>query len=185
MSNNERISALMDHQLSEQEWLQAVAEHPDQSETWARYHLIGDALRDELPVRLDLDLDARIAKALADEPTVLAPKPRRLSLSSTAVSLLQHAGQYAIAASVAAMTVLGIQHYSTSSSTQNVNAPVPVLNTIPVGGMAAPVSVTYGPEGDVVRTHSAQPSMSEAQLLEQRQRINAFLRDHQLQQRLH
>ena len=74
MANNERISVLMDGESSEASWLKSVMQDPQQQETWGRYHLIGDALREELPADLTLDLAERVALALADEPTVLAPR---------------------------------------------------------------------------------------------------------------
>ena len=74
MANNERISVLMDGETSEASWLKSVLQDSQQQETWSRYHLIGDALRDELPGNITLDLADRVALALADEPTVLAPR---------------------------------------------------------------------------------------------------------------
>ncbi|MGL4206877.1 MAG: sigma-E factor negative regulatory protein [Aeromonadaceae bacterium] len=185
MANNERISALMDSEADEASWLQAAVRESEDQATWSRYHMIGDALRNELPAQLDFDLTARIAQALQDEPTVLAPKPSSLSLATLrpqVISLLRTAGQFAIAASVAAVTILGVQHYQAGSNPEL--APSPVLNTIPFGGVAAPVSVNYQSNRPSL-VHAPQPAMSEAQMQSERERIAAFLRDHQLQQRLH
>ena len=73
MANNERISALVDGDAEAANWLKAVVQDGEQQQVWSRYHLIGDAMRNELPKQLDTDLASRIAAALADEPTVLAP----------------------------------------------------------------------------------------------------------------
>ncbi|MFE8730271.1 anti sigma-E factor RseA C-terminal domain-containing protein, partial [Aeromonas hydrophila] len=83
----------------------------------------------------------------------------------------QQLGQYAIAASVAAAVIFGVQQYQGQDGVPN----NPVLNTIPIGGSAAPVSVHYPQEGSRVRP---QQGMTEQQMQEQRERINAFLRDH-------
>ncbi|MNT66045.1 Anti-sigma-E factor RseA [compost metagenome] len=90
----------------------------------------------------------------------------------------QQVGQYAIAASVAAAVIFGVQQYQG----QDGMPANPVLNTIPVGGSATPVSVHYPQDGN--RATTRQQGLNEQQMQEQRERINAFLRDHQLQQRL-
>lgn len=192
MANKEQISALMDGDLSDAEVLNELGMDSGLQATWARYHLIGDAMRGDLPVNLQLDLSDSIMAALEDEPTILAPKPVEtapvlqpavapVKTDSNVVPLFrrvgQQLGQYAIAASVAAAVIFGVQQYQSQDG-----APVnPVLNTIPIGGSAAPVSVHY-PQQDGARAR--QQGLTEQQMQEQRERINAFLRDHQLQQRL-
>ncbi|HHQ4521684.1 TPA: sigma-E factor negative regulatory protein [Aeromonas veronii] len=193
MANKEQISALMDGDLSDAEVLNELEMDSDLQATWGRYHLIGDAMRGDLPVNLQLDLCDSIMAALEDEPTILAPKPVETASvvqpvvapiktdSNNVVPLFrrvgQQLGQYAIAASVAAAVIFGVQQYQGQDGVPN----NPVLNTIPIGGSAAPVSVHYPQEGNRVRP---QQGMTEQQMQEQRERINAFLRDHQLQQRL-
>ncbi|MGN5290782.1 RseA family anti-sigma factor [Aeromonas sp. 11P] len=192
MANKEQISALMDGDLSDAEVLNELEMYSDLQDTWGRYHLIGDAMRGDLPVNLQLDLSDSIMAALEDEPTILAPKPVEtapvlqpavapVKTDSNVVPLFrrvgQQLGQYAIAASVAAAVIFGVQQYQ---GPDGVPAN-PVLNTIPIGGSAAPVSVHY-PQQDGARAR--QQGLTEQQMQEQRERINAFLRDHQLQQRL-
>ncbi|MGE6104503.1 RseA family anti-sigma factor [Aeromonas veronii] len=192
MANKEQISALMDGDLSDAEVLNELEMDSDLQDTWGRYHLIGDAMRGDLPVNLQLDLSDSIMAALEDEPTILAPKPVEtapvlqpavapVKTDANVVPLFrrvgQQLGQYAIAASVAAAVIFGVQQYQGQDG-----VPAnPVLNTIPIGGSAAPVSVHY-PQQDGARTR--QQGLTEQQMQEQRERINAFLRDHQLQQRL-
>ncbi|WP_421301163.1 sigma-E factor negative regulatory protein [Aeromonas veronii] len=192
MANKEQISALMDGDLSDAEVLNELEMDSDLQDTWGRYHLIGDAMRGDLPVNLQLDLSDSIMAVLEDEPTILAPKPVEtapvlqpavapVKTDSNVVPLFrrvgQQLGQYAIAASVAAAVIFGVQHYQGQDG-----VPAnPVLNTIPIGGSAAPVSVHY-PQQDGARAR--QQGLTEQQMQQQRERINAFLRDHQLQQRL-
>lgn len=192
MANKEQISALMDGDLSDAEVLNELGMDSDLQDTWGRYHLIGDAMRGDLPVNLQLDLSDSIMAALEDEPTILAPKPVEtapvlqpavapVKTDSNVVPLFrrvgQQLGQYAIAASVAAAVIFGVQQYQGQDG-----VPAnPVLNTIPIGGSAEPVSVHY-PQQDGARAR--QQGLTEQQMQEQRERINAFLRDHQLQQRL-
>ncbi|MGY4107963.1 RseA family anti-sigma factor [Aeromonas encheleia] len=186
MANQEQLSALMDGDLSDVEVLNELGTDPALQDTWARYHLIGDAMRGDLPVNLQLDLSDSIMLALEDEPTILAPKPvqpaapqvYRAKVLPLLRRISQQVGQYAIAASVAAAVIFGVQQYQG----QDGMPANPVLNTIPVGGSATPVSVHYPQDGN--RATTRQQGLNEQQMQEQRERINAFLRDHQLQQRL-
>lgn len=83
---NERLSALMDDELPPSERGQALdalcGDHALRR-TWSRYHLIGDALRDQAPV-------ARPARA------PLAARPARLPLAGLAIA----AGVAALAVTV-------------------------------------------------------------------------------------
>jgi sigma-E factor negative regulatory protein RseA len=185
-TSKERISALMDNELPSEQSMKALLEDPSLSATWERYHLIGDALRDELPEYLDETLSQRIANALEQEPTILAPKPQRSFLSVVQPKVkqfIQVAGQYGIAASVAVAVLVGIQQYQQQDSMNAVIKQGPVLNTIPVaGGSATPVSINYNT--DRIHAQSQSQVLSEKQLQEERQRIARYIQDHQLQQRL-
>jgi len=72
-------------------------------ETWSLYHLISDTLRQQLPNGIDKQFSSRVLAALADEPTVLAPPAARAS------TLTQRLAGLAVAASVAAVAVMGVQ----------------------------------------------------------------------------
>jgi sigma-E factor negative regulatory protein RseA len=105
-SSDERISALMDGELDEQMQPSAVDEllkkHRTR-DTWARYHLISDTLRQSLPAGLDKQFSCRVMAALDAEPTVLAPPAPQVS------SLTRRLAGLAVAASVAAVAVMGVQ----------------------------------------------------------------------------
>jgi sigma-E factor negative regulatory protein RseA len=102
--SDERISALVDGELNAQEHQTAVDEllsHDDKRAAWGRYHLMADTLKRSLPKGIDHAFSSRVMAALEDEPTVLAPPPRP--------SWGQRAAGLAVAASVAAVAVLGVQ----------------------------------------------------------------------------
>lgn len=72
---SERISALMDGELEDDDALSLLANAPGREQlrdSWATYHLIGDALRQmpDLTRGVGADFHAR----LAAEPTVLVPR---------------------------------------------------------------------------------------------------------------
>ncbi|BDY03738.1 RseA family anti-sigma factor [Ferrimonas sp. YFM] len=179
----EAVSAWVDGEGTDLDLKQWLKDEEMQS-SWGRYHLIGDAMRNELPKELNLDIASSVAAALEQEPTVLAPKEepkssepsRRSVVSGKVVEFSRRFGQYAIAATVAAIAVVGVQQYGAEQQ----NSPVPVLNTLPVVG--APTPASY--QANTPAARQAQAQSAEAQAMEQRRRVNAYLRDHLLQQRL-
>jgi sigma-E factor negative regulatory protein RseA len=88
----ERISAFMDGELEDHEaagQMRRLKEDPELRAAWETYHLIGDAMRGEAGYSSGLAF--KISARLAEEPTVLAPRPRmrlrnvrRLALSAAA-----------------------------------------------------------------------------------------------------
>lgn len=103
MNKYEDMSAFMDGESTPEttaRLLAAQAEDPALLKTWGSYHLIGDALRNDLPTHIDPILGARVAQALKSEPTVLAPrKPKRASAP------LRWVAGVAVAASCAGLVV--------------------------------------------------------------------------------
>ncbi len=104
----QRISALCDGELEARERLDAIDDigrDPALRDTFGRYQMISDVLHNNYRRAEDHALLARVREALADEPTVLAP-PRRTPRFSSWRPL---AAGFAVAASVAAVAVVGIQ----------------------------------------------------------------------------
>lgn len=183
-TSKEHISALMDNEQALPSSMNSLAKDKELLDTWDRYHLIRDALKDDLPTYIDIDLSSRIAAAIEQEPTILAPKtnqtqsPQRNSVVSKVFHIV---GQYGIAASVALAVLVGVQQFRQTSSEGNIIQQNPVLNTVPVGGAATPVSINYNSERML---QSQSPAMTEKEVQAQRERIARYLQDHQLQQRL-
>lgn len=164
-----------------------LAQDTEAQEQWQRYHLIGDVMRGEGSPVFGVDLSARIAEAIELEPVVVSPHfanrnnvaNSRVMVPGTSriVHFVRNAGQYAIAASVAVAAIFGVQQYQLVMATNT--APVSVLNTIPISGSVAPVSLQ-----SQSMTHEMQSQeLTDEQLLEKRKRITAYLQDHALQQR--
>ncbi|MCL1036926.1 anti-sigma factor [Shewanella submarina] len=176
----EWVSAAVDGEVEGQAMADLAADKGSHDK-WRNYHMMGDAMRGELPDTINLDLSARIAQAIDDEPAIVAPniqvtakaevdKPR-----GNVVPLFKQFGQYAIAASVALVAVIGVQNYQQQGPDQE---PMSVLSTRPLVGTASPVSLQTGPVQQV------QSGNSNEQVYEQRRRLNTYIQDHMLQQRL-
>jgi sigma-E factor negative regulatory protein RseA len=109
MVMNEQISRLMDGDLdaSELDAVCAMLKSDAAMSTWSCYHTIGDALRGESAVTRSVA--APVARQLAGEPTVLAPRPRPVSRPAS--------WAWAAAASIAAVAVVGWTAYSLIDAT--------------------------------------------------------------------
>lgn len=171
-SKFETVSSLVDNYQSNDAVYDELIKDNHMSETWQRYHLIGDSLRDELPESLNMDLSANIANAIAEEPTVLAPiaKPSLgEQVKSKVVQFVKPFGQVAIAASAAGLMVIGVQQ----NVAQNESIiPTPIVQTNPFGGVAEPVSLNYQQPSQITQKQS---------MVEQQRRFQALLQDHKQQ----
>jgi sigma-E factor negative regulatory protein RseA len=109
---NEKISALMDGDLAGRDAhdvIQDLKQSAESRQRWERYHLIGDALRNNLPPVVRHDLASRIAAAIDAEtsqslPSVVPFVPRQKN--KPAPFFLKPLAGLAIAASVAAVAVV-------------------------------------------------------------------------------
>ncbi|UTV28178.1 RseA family anti-sigma factor [Photobacterium atrarenae] len=203
MADKQKISALLDGEELDQSIINALAADDDCRESWQHYSLIGDVMRGEAPQNPDWDITARVAMALEDEPAHQGPvetepapvvdlatvreqaqaQPSPQQAKRTLPAWLTQLGQVAVAASVSLAVIVGVQQYNGGEETLMVSSEesqVPVLQTIPFAGVAEPVSLTR----DSVRSSNHHAAPSEAQVMEQRRRINAMLQDYELQLRL-
>jgi sigma-E factor negative regulatory protein RseA len=132
----DRISALMDGELSQADvdaQLKALREDGEALETWRRYHLISDSLRDSAV--LSSGFSARFAERLAKEPTILAPAsiPARAQKSRMWIPVS------AMAASLAAVAFVG------SMSFQFFNAEAPQVAQVKPVERSKPAAPTVVP----------------------------------------
>jgi len=133
----EHISALVDDELEQGSRfvLHALVTDETHKGIWARYHLIGECLRGHLPARVDLDLAGRIRKALNDEPVSQGPYHWQ--------RLLKPAAGLAIAASVAAIAIVGVRQIGSSPTA---TAVPPIAYNAPASNNDyQTVTVTAGP----------------------------------------
>ena len=103
-TKKERLSAFMDDEIGgrHEDLVDDLLKDPELLDTWSRYHLISDGLKQGLPEAMDTNLARNVSDSLRHEPAIVAPG------RSTRTYLKPVAG-FAIAASVAALAILGIQ----------------------------------------------------------------------------
>lgn len=159
------------YQFTDEQLDQLIADK-ELSDTWDRYHLIGDVMRDEIPQQIHLDLSDKIAQAITKEPTILAPKASTQIINKVkdnVVKFIKPFGQIAIAASAAGLMILGVQQNVADNDTL---APAQAFQTVPFGGVADPVSFNY--------QDNSRKAQQQA-FVEQQRRFQALLSDHQQQ----
>lgn len=187
MADKEKLSALMDGELVDKALISELEQDQDSLQSWQNYHLIGDVMRGEAPENPEWNIAESVALALEDEPAHSAvtqlEEHRRVESQPTPAQArkqlpawLSQFGQVAMAACVSLAVILGVQQYGGSDPAAPEADALPVLQTIPFAGSAEPVSLT--------RSSVEQPQQSDANVQEQRHRINAMLRDYELQLRL-
>ncbi|NMP29969.1 transcriptional regulator [Thalassotalea sp. M1531] len=175
-SKFETVSGLMDNYKQDVEKLDSVLNEQESAQRWENYHLIGDVLRDDTPESIRLDLSTQIAQAIAEEPTVLAPRRNKFIQATKAkvVQLAKPFGQVAIAASAAGLMILGVQTTNVAENEQSVPHQQ-VIQTYPIAGVADPVSLNY---------QSPNRAAQKQAYIEQQRRFQALLADHNQQVKL-
>lgn len=133
--DEQTLSSVMDGEDTTGKALAGVATNTPSRAAWARYHLIGDVLRDNSSAIAPAEFSASIAARIADEPTVLAPRER------TRNTMRPVAG-FAIAASVATLAVIGIGRMEPAGMSEPAAAiaVAPSVDAVPTPVAAAPAA---------------------------------------------
>ena len=124
----EQVSAFVDGELSaaEQRLLLAnLGRDPELKRSWRNFHLIGAALRDQLPECLDAHLAERVSTAIARDAASASGGSRSYRNWQ---GLLKPVAGFAIAASVAVIAVLGVRHFEPGAGQGPVIATAPVTS---------------------------------------------------------
>jgi sigma-E factor negative regulatory protein RseA len=115
----EKTSALMDGELDARQTeaeLARLKQDPEARAAWEMYHVIGDALRGDRAV--SGNIARRVSERLAQEPTVLAPRPKRPA------PVTRYA--FSIAASLAAVAFVGWMAWQLPRPDETVAEPQPL-----------------------------------------------------------
>lgn len=184
----EKLSALMDGEMLDSELLNELTHSPDLQKTWQSYHLIRDTLRGDATQSLQFDISANVMAAIENEPVRQAsplipeaqPAPHQWQKMPFWQKMRPWASsltQMGVAACVSLAVIVGVQQYNGHSEASS-QPEAPVFNTMPMMGKASPVSLG-------VPADASAGTGQQAQVQEQRRRINAMLQDYELQRRLH
>ena len=162
----EQVSALVDGEVSGSEIngaVSALLSDPALRERWSRYHLISDTLRNNRPDKRYHSVADRVRQALEDEPAILVPRRRRVHMPG----FMRQAAGLAIAASVTAAAILGVQYMHTgdegSDGANEVLAKAPETQSYRQIGTTAPVrevSEVYRPSLDPYLVNHNEYSIS-------------------------
>jgi sigma-E factor negative regulatory protein RseA len=167
----EQISALMDGESRDTAAIDAMRDNAELASSWHRYHVVRSAMRKEMPQGKFQDISGSIAAALQDEATILSPKPSVLQrFGGKVVPFARQTGQFAVAASVAAAVILGVQTFNQPEATQ----PFVTAPTVATQGDLSPVSLNQT---------RVLPSDSRQEVMEARRQIQALIADHEMQLR--
>ena len=109
----EKISALMDGELDSRERdiaIENIEVDPETMRSWQRYHIIGDTMRNTMPVAVKPDLAMKLNEMLENEPTILAPKTSHKRKSKfISKDFTKPLAGLAVAASVTAVAIFSLQ----------------------------------------------------------------------------
>lgn len=188
MSEKENLSALFDGDEIDQALLDRLEQDLSAQQAWKSYAVTRDVMRGEAPKSPSWDIASSVAAALDNEPAhqladtsnvlpMQEEQPKPHAARKRMPVWLQQLTQVGMAAAVSLAVIVGVQQYNggEQSDPMLTGTQPPVLQTIPLSGSAEPVSLSR---------ESLQNTPSEAQLMEQRRRVNAMFQDYELQLRL-
>ncbi len=138
-----QLSALIDGELDVEEvehLLSAMKASGDVKEAWQHYHLIGDAMRDE--VQTPLNVSDKIMQALEDEPTVLVTNKQVQSDAPLAARRSKKLPMvWSVAASVAAVMFVGLMTFDLPFNEPNALTPIAIAESVPMEYLQAHQSI--------------------------------------------
>jgi len=135
---NEQISALLDDEIALEDAahiINAMLKNKDAAQAWSQYNLIGDAMRGNAV--LSQQFKQNLMQKIQIEPTVLSPNTALVDQ----ISHVKHANKlptsWAIAASFAAVIVVGFMLLNQQTHNNNELAPMEVAQADVSKGVAA------------------------------------------------
>ena len=172
--HEEKISALVDGEMSREEidkLLDGLKHDEGSQMCWRHYHLISDALKNNLPDELPEDFVTRVSLALESEPLLLTPPPRRRTHNTPAY--LRPAIGFALAASIAAVVFIGLGW--NTQNTQTGVEQMPSLASNNVADRSAITTVSAQPTIAYTHVHGRQWDIEQPELAS---KLNDYLNNH-------
>ena len=165
----EKLSALVDGEMPREEIdsLLDGLKHDEASQAcWRHYHLISDALKNNLPDELPENFVNRISLALESEPLLSTP-PRR---AANAPTFLRPTIGFALAASVAAVAFIGL-----GWNTQTGVEQMPTLASNTATAPSGITTVSTQPMVSYTNVHGRQWDVEQPELAS---KLNDYLVNH-------
>lgn len=163
----ESISALVDGELSAPEMqsvIRRLRANDEERCCWHNYHLIGDALRNNLPPAMDHRLAERVSAAIASEPVLqVAPPAKSMPKRS---NYTRPAAGFAVAASVAVVGFLGFSMIAVEDQP----------GVAQVASITSPSALPVTGQSHYQQVHGLQWAEQQPAV---QSRLNAYLQNHQ------
>lgn len=186
MDIRENISLLMDGEKVTHKDIESIVNDKKAMRDWTNNHLVGDLLRGDVKGSINTSFMDKFNSAFEAEPIHMVHRKKKSSIFQN--SFLRFIGQSAIAASVAALSVIGVNYYSSNG---NVSADQ-VLATTPYGGMASPVRAKIQTTSNSIQVAPQEKNMQDKSMPidsnkisnQELAQIEALLQDHEFQSRI-
>lgn len=127
----QNLSSMMDEELAREDLpalVRQLGRDDELQACWENYHLIGDALRKNLPPFILPDLQQRISTAIQNEPAYFLPQQTSATATETVpVPRRRAAWGFALAASVTALAMVGMMQFN-GTAEMATQAPVAVAS---------------------------------------------------------
>lgn len=180
----EKLSALMDGEVLEPEFISTVSQDSALQQRWESYHLIRDTLRGDTGEVVHFDIASQVALALENEPVQLNPQAIPESQPTPAhwgapiwAKIRPWASQITqvgMAACVSLAVIVGVQQYNKDGDIV-AQPEYSAFNTVPVGA-GAPVSLN-------VSNEQLFGNEQQMQVEQRNQRINTMLQQYEIERR--
>ena len=180
----EKISSMVDGELSREECRAIITEVSagSGSSSWDQYHVIGEAMRHNLPDTLYTDLSASISAAIASEPAhqvaaaspVVTDEPAVTNVVPAVTQVKSPIFGYAVAASISMVAIAGMFQLNQGEALAPVMTPIvvahqPQIAPAPVIGdiawsSSAMIPTRNAKDAVLVQHRYPQSAMSNAKL---------------------
>lgn len=178
----EQLSAYIDGEQISEAMTEKLCQDADLQKSWANFHTIRAVMRQESEVLLGADFTAKMADLIEQEEIVVAqpmvsqPMPEetaQLPFMQKLKAWLMPMTQFAVAAGVCLVAVMGVQSFMAHNGKENQDAPV--LQTLPFNNSVQEVSYNA----------PTQSVITPEQIEQKNKRIDSMLQSYELQKRIY
>ncbi|MFZ7259576.1 sigma-E factor negative regulatory protein [Avibacterium avium] len=178
----EQLSAYIDGEQISEAMTEKLCQDADLQKSWANFHTIRAVMRQESEVLLGADFTAKMADLIEQEEIVVAqpmvsqPMPEETVQSPFMQKLkawFMPMTQFAVAAGVCLVAVMGVQSFMAHNGKENQDAPV--LQTLPFNNSVQEVSYNA----------PTQSVITPEQIEQKNKRIDSMLQSYELQKRIY